>query len=171
MKTFQVFLLCILGIGLTLSSCQRDDICAESTPTTPRLIIRFYDNLDSQDLKPVVDLTVRATSVQDSIILNENGDLIVTTDSIAIPLNSANTTTRFILTRNAGSETNENSDTIEFIYTPVDVYVNRACGFRANFLDTEFEFDTQDSNNWINRIELIEPNITDELSAHVNIFH
>ena len=33
-----IFLIAVLFLG-----CERDDICAEATATTPHLIMRFYD--------------------------------------------------------------------------------------------------------------------------------
>ena len=36
-------------------SCERDDICPESTPTTPRLIIDLYDLGDQETQKNVFD--------------------------------------------------------------------------------------------------------------------
>ena len=50
MKKIKFF---ILFIAISLINCERDDICAETTSTTPRLLIEFYDALSTDDLKNV----------------------------------------------------------------------------------------------------------------------
>ena len=41
---------------LVIYSCERDDICAEATPTTPQLILRFYDVAEQETTKSVNSL-------------------------------------------------------------------------------------------------------------------
>lgn len=48
----------VLLIAVSLINCERDDICAFTTSTTPRLIIEFYDTDEPDDLKNVPRLTV-----------------------------------------------------------------------------------------------------------------
>ena len=55
MKKIKILLL-VFALGFI--SCERDDICAESTATTPQLIIEFYDASNPDDLKSVPRLTV-----------------------------------------------------------------------------------------------------------------
>ena len=43
-------ILSLIGI-ITLQNCERDDICAEGTTTTPRLLIEFYDASNPDDFK------------------------------------------------------------------------------------------------------------------------
>ena len=38
-------------IILTIYNCESDDICPESTLTTPRLIVTFYDEENPQERK------------------------------------------------------------------------------------------------------------------------
>mgnify|MGYP006353373257 FL=1 len=39
-------ILLLLAVAFTFSSCEKDDICDANTPTTPRLVIGFYDFLN-----------------------------------------------------------------------------------------------------------------------------
>ncbi len=41
-------IIAMLLLITTFYSCERDDICPESTPTTPHLVISFFD-VDDQD--------------------------------------------------------------------------------------------------------------------------
>ena len=51
-----ISLLLLFTFGL--SSCEKDDICDANTPTTPRLVITFYDNAAPTTLKTVTNLKV-----------------------------------------------------------------------------------------------------------------
>lgn len=46
MKYFKVLIIPILLIAMLSISCERDDICPDATPTTPRLIIDLLDALN-----------------------------------------------------------------------------------------------------------------------------
>ncbi|MEZ4856196.1 MAG: DUF6452 family protein [Gelidibacter sp.] len=165
-----LFLLIIIGTW----SCERDDICAESTSTTPHLIIRFYDINNQTTLKNARNLTVTGEGATEDILYNK------TVDSIVLPLkfDSENTTntTRFVLEKNTDYRldtnplTNSNVDIIEVKYTPQFVFVSRACGYKAIFTDLQISRDADD-DNWIINTEVINPTIENENAAHINIYH
>ena len=71
-------------IILTIYNCESDDICPESTLTTPRLIVTFYDEENPEERKNIESLGVYIVKNNELILINEiNG---INTDSIAIPL-------------------------------------------------------------------------------------
>lgn len=158
----------------SLWSCERDDICAATTPTTPHLIIRFYDINDQEETKTVRHLSV---NVEGNPKLNVSDK---TTDSIVLPLKldalDNMNTTRFVLTRDIDYQTdedestNENADIIEVNYTPELIYVSRACGYKSIFNDLSATRET-DTSNWIIGIEVINTTINNENAAHINIYH
>ena len=51
-------LLVVFFIATITISCERDDICAETTATTPKLILRLYDITSQEDTKNVNGLKV-----------------------------------------------------------------------------------------------------------------
>ncbi len=171
----------ILGILLLLGcitygvvSCERDDICAEDTPITPQLIIKFFNRDLPDQIKRPNELAVKAIGF-DSIIRFETNQ-----DSILIPLRTDAAFTDFEITidadtTNAGSP--PNIDTLKLQYTPQEEYVSSACGFRVVYLGTtagvvsELNDGDDDTLNWIDRIELREENIKRENEAHLFIFH
>ena len=73
----------------------------------------------------------------------------------------------------------ENTDRIQIHYDREDVYINRACGYRARFqLGTTAVVITQDENNWIKDFIRIEPNIdfiqpgtNEETTIHLGLLH
>jgi Family of unknown function (DUF6452) len=171
----------LLLLTLAFFNCEKDDICAENTPTTPQLIIRFYDISSQEDTKSVTGLRVTAFNENNVEVLISNLN-IVTTDSISLPLRTDADLTKFVLYKDYSvddngtpSDTSDdiilgNPDTITITYLREDVYVSRACGFKTIFKNIAFSFES-DGDNWIVNDEVINPIIDNETTAHVKIFH
>lgn len=182
MKKISTLLLLLL---LTTVSCEKDDICPESTPTTPKLILRFYDISNQDDTKNVTSFGVTS--------LDENGETFVlsgfngvTTDSISLPLRiqtTAENFTRFTFYKDFAVDDNGtpndpsddifsgNPDVITFAYKREDVFVSRACGFKTIFKELILTVEL-DGDNWIINSEILNNStVENEISAHVKIFH
>ncbi|MFP4846292.1 DUF6452 family protein [Winogradskyella sp. PE311] len=182
MKKIKILLL-VFALGFI--SCERDDICAESTATTPQLIIEFYDASNPDDLKSVPRLTVYGeglpnpnppeTAVDETIIFNTN------TNAISLPLLIGNegetTTSRFILEQDTNLRLDEddttvsNIDIIDISYTSEFIYVSRACGYKSIFNNLDLDIEAIDGTFWINNIEITETTIENENTVHVRILH
>lgn len=171
----------ILIASTTLLSCERDDICAETTATTPHLIIRFYDINNQDNTKQVRQLEIDGLDDNDmsmGTILSRTN-----TDSIVLPLRFTDegiaTITRFQLEKDADFANNENPDNdsnidiIELRYTPEFVYVSRACGYKSifNIGTTGGIFRDNDADNWIINTEILNETIDDETAAQIIIYH
>jgi len=155
---------CLLGFVILVLSCTRDDICAETTPTTPLLIITFKDASNPLESKSVVNLTV-ATDYDPSVVI-----ISAATDSIAIPLRSGANDTRFRFVQDDGGLT-ENTDVITFSYQLEDIYVNRACGFKTTYTSLSMLVEDAGDNIWISSQQINENTVIDEQQAHITIFH
>lgn len=175
MKKISALLILLL---IVVASCEKDDICAETTPTTPKLILRFYDITSQEDTKNTTGL--RVAGFNDS---NEEVEIsglnVVTTDSIVLPLRTDANSTKFTFHKDYQAITNAEGDTISIEgnpdivtlqYTREDIYVSRACGFKTIFnnLTISVELDT---DNWIINSEIINTTIENNTTAHVKIFH
>ena len=151
-------------------SCERDDICAETTATTPHLIIRFYDLSDPLLLKSVEDLSVRA--------LNAEGNALAEIpvgqpyDSINLPLRFQDqpTFTRFEIEKNTADAANSNIDVIRVNYTPEFKFVSQACGYKSIFTNVSVSIE-QDGDNWIQALEILNTTIENENQAQVVLRH
>ncbi len=162
----------ILFLTLALS-CERDDICAADTPTTPRLVIDFLNISDLASPKTVPLLAIKGVG-NDMILENFRA---VNTRQIILPLKTNENSTQFSLYRNAEIDGNEtiisgNEDLITITYTPIEVFVSRACGYKTIYKDVAIQFEN-DTDNWIQVILPLNDNqsVEDETTTHFNIFH
>ncbi|NMH27279.1 DUF6452 family protein [Flavobacterium silvaticum] len=120
-------LIALAFMALGSANCERDDLCSESTPTTPRLFMEFHNIDVTADLKPVT-LDMRE--------INSDDTLRVTAQSkVYVPLKTDADTVTWIFTINPESSDPNliRTDTIIFNYTRNNVYVSRACGYKTVF--------------------------------------
>ncbi len=155
-----------------LTSCERDDICAETTPTTPQIVLRFFNNNMPTELLEADNLTVTALDDANMPIPISNNLAALTRDSLALPLRSDADATRFLFTLNSTDDALSNTDTLTISYTVQSVFVSRACGFSANYNAININVAT-DTDNWILDSAIIpgRENVTDQTSAHVQLRH
>jgi hypothetical protein len=154
-------------IGFFFSSCEKDDICDIETPTTPKVVIEFYDIANPTVLKNVVNLGVFNTDYTIGF-----GFTNVSTGKI--PLKTFEDTTTFYFIQNGSAEptTDDNLDEVTLNYTRRTEYVSRACGYKTLYTlnATNPVIVTPDSNNWIQNIIVSQPNIENENETHVKIY-
>lgn len=171
-----VFITLSLLLALSFWNCEKDDICAEGTPVTPRLIIEFYDTANPTVLKNVTNLRVEETNTDNGVVFNET--LEVTNEArylsngnkIAIPLKTFANVSEFDFILNYG-DVSENTDAITFTYEREEIYISRACGYKTIFSLTENNPSVFPvAGYWIQNIEVMQPNIENENEVHVKIY-
>lgn len=190
MKKIVAFLL-LFTFGL--SSCEKDDICDPTTPTTPRLVISFFDASDATLPKKVTNLKVvgkdkDGKDLSTGIIFNESatGDAKyyangVTTVSIPLKTNENSTTYSFTFNSLSTDPNLINVDVIQFNYTHHDSYVSRACGFKTTFILDPFsniapltspfiQTDPAADGKWMKVINVSEYNIESENETHLKVY-
>jgi hypothetical protein len=162
-------ILWIVVVSLFFHSCEKDDICTPETPTTPKIIIEFYDSENTSVLKQVANLQVRGEGLNS--VLNFNF-----VSKIELPLKTNEDKTLYEFTINSTSESPlKNVDFIEIKYTRRDIYISRACGFKTYFSLNLFE-PIENSNPpfdsilWIEQIGVIKNNIENEEDVHVKMY-
>jgi len=181
-KIISVLLLFTFG----LSSCEKDDICDANTPTTPRLVISFYDIADPSLAKNVRNLKVIGVGEENGIVFNETGtdttryQTSATTISIPLKVNAKTVTYRFILNDSDEDPGIINTDVLTFNYTTNNIFVSRACGFKTNFtLDPVSDVDPITSpfvqtdpdldGRWMQLVKVKNRNIEFENETHIEI--
>lgn len=182
MKNIKFQIVVFLAGIFLFGGCQRDDICPNTTQTTPMLIIRFYDFEEPDRERAPNNLTITDTE-RDSIYAYR-----INLDSIAIPLKTFENQTEFAFTRNApelnqdgeeqdpdedddGSPLVPQTDTINFSYVADEVYVNRACAFRVEFLDLKYTYNEGENGGWMQNIVIDQTDVTDENERHISIYY
>lgn len=175
-----ISLLLLFTFGL--SSCEKDDICDANTPTTPRLVITFYDIANPTKTKNVSNLMVIGDKMKEGIVFNESLPVTDTTryvtngSTVMLPLKVNDSTTTYKLVYNS-LNTNPaaiNTDVLKFNYTTQNVYVSRACGFKTIFqLRNIAPFVHTDPNGdtfWMTEVDLENPNIESENETHIKVY-
>ena len=161
----QLFL--VVLISVFLSGCEKDDICDANTPTTPKVVIEFYNVANPTTLKNVTNLGVIAPGFT-------NGLKFTATSKIKVPLKTFQDTSILYFIQNGSIDptSDDNLDEITFNYSRKTVYVSRACGYKTLFtLNTTNPITvTPDSNNWIQNVIVSQPNIENEDETHIKIY-
>lgn len=157
----------LLLISCFFSGCEKDDICDENTPTTPKVVIEFYDAANPTDLKKVTNLGVFNTDFTIGFGFND-----VSIGKIPLKTFQNSSVFYFIQNGSADPNTDDNTDEVTFNYTRRTEYVSRACGYKTLYVldTTDPVIVTTDGNNWIQSVTVSQPNIENENETHVKIY-
>ena len=168
-------ILLLFALALSFSSCEKDDICDTNTPTTPRLVIGFYDFLNPSVAKSVTNLKVVGDGMTSGVLFN--GSELTSASTISIPLKTVGTSTTYSFTLNSGNSNPAlvDEDIIKFDYSTKELFVSRACGYKTNFtLDPTTPYTHTDpvaaSQKWIKFISVEKNSIENENETHIKIF-
>jgi len=183
MKKYFIFIAVALFL---LLSCEKDDICDNSTATTSRLVIGFYDINNRSVVKNVTNLKVTGDGATTPIIFSPSASdplkFLTSASTISVPLRTNSNQTKYTFTLNANPEGTPSSDTIIFNYGRNDEYVSRACGFKtvfdfANrpsgtsaFTVNEISTGPFTTTTWVKDVEILQTNINNEKETHVKIY-
>src|SRR6218665_472311 len=175
-KIISILLLFTFG----LSSCEKDDICDGNTPTTPRLVIRFYDIANPTKTRNVSNLKVIGEDMEEGIVFNENAideaKYITSGNNVMLPLkvNDSTVTFKFIYNSTSTNPTSRNTDVLTINYNTQNVYVSRACGFKTIFdlkaKDPFLRTDPDGDTIWMTDVQLENPNIESENETHIKVY-
>jgi hypothetical protein len=172
-------ILALLLIAISFSACEKDDICTEET--TPRLILEFYDISNNANLKEVIDLKVKAEGAADFIVFDSTLDedneerYLFNGSKLELPLKITEGSTKYSLILNSTSTVNINEDLLQFDYTPKNVYVSRACGYKTIFeLNSPIGVIKTDAavpdGFWIQDMNILTTTIETENETHIKIY-
>jgi hypothetical protein len=178
MKKTSLLLIFLLTIAIVIS-CERDDICPAATPTTPKLIIHFFDRVDTEAIKFVPQ--IRVQGVNNNNVLE--GYNAVNVQKLELPLRTDTTATQYRLRRDYSNNNNGtpddpsddfpngNEDIITIKYITEQVFVSRACGYKTVFKNVTLTIEP-DSDNWIASRQSVTDNqsVEDETTAHFYLF-
>ena len=155
----------LLFCSFLMSSCEKDDICLIETPTTPRLIVRLFDKDDRLNFKAADSITIYGVGQEQALVT-------LTTDSLVLPLKTQATFTQYAFLLKTRTVSTTEGDTIQFNYSRYDEYLNRSCGYRANFIldDNLISYPTA-GTNWMESFEILIDTVSNEQQTHLAIYH
>ena len=158
------FIALSLLLAVSFWNCEKDDICAEGTPVTPRVIIEFFDATNQTTPKNVTNLGVIALGFTEGFAFNG-------TNKIEVPLrtNVDITELDFVLNGADNDPANDETVTLTFNYERSNVFISRACGYKTifnltNVLPTDF------TGTWVSSLTIEQPNIINENETHIKIY-
>lgn len=159
----------LLLLALFAWNCEKDDICDETTATTPRLVVHFFAVDNPSVPKNVTNLKIMGEGAAD-VLGVVNGD-----SKVLLPLKTTDDSTSYSFILNSTSTTLNNEDKIQFNYTRQDIFVSRACGYKTIFsLDSTTPYVHTDgaANDglWMQNIIVEQPNIETENETHISIY-
>lgn len=167
---FPIVLFLCLGF---LSGCEKDDICSEDIPTTPRVIVDFYEYLNPSVPKTFSKLEVFETDTPQRLLVYENAGQIL------LPLRTDSEVSSYVfrLTYTNINMEITNEDLVEIRYTKDDIYISRACGYKSNFTLSDSEpldpnpkvSDNGSDELWIKELIVRQAVITNENETHLDI--
>jgi len=173
-----ISLLLVFTFGL--SSCEKDDICDANTPTTPRLVISFYDINDPSKPRNVNNLMVIGEGMKTGIIFNKSvtdtTKYVTSASTVSVPLRTDTiaTTYKFIYNSLSPNPAAINTDVLKINYTHQNVYVSRACGFKTIFtLAPVKPFERTDPDGegfWMQQIFVKTYNVEFENETHLEVY-
>lgn len=157
----------------TFLGCEKDDICAEGTPTTPKMVIDFYEFLNPSVQKSFSKLEIFEAETPENILTFEN------VNQIKLPLRTDSEVSQYIF-RLSYTNINQivtNDDLVEIRYVQDDIYISRACGYKTNFTLSESEplnpnpkiTDEGEDETWIKEYIVRQSVITNENETHLDI--
>ncbi len=169
LKKTLILLLCVFSF----LNCEKDDLCAAETPTTPRLIIDFYNVSEQANQKNVPTLIAKGVD-NDQILENYKA---TTSNQVILPLKTNEDSTQFSLYNSGELDDNGNiiagnEDILTITYKREEVFISRACGYKTVFKDIAI-VDENDTDKWIQFIQPLNDNqsVEDETTTHFKLFH
>ena len=177
MKRLIASIAVLLIITTYLLSCEKDDICADGTPTTPGLVVDFYKFGVTDTKYPVANFKYWVPEIEGDTLPT---DTISKVDRIILPLPTNKDEVTWALQYNytdpLGVKTT-NTDLFTIKYTRKDTYVSRACGYKTTFVLNPATIENPnpsltdaDEKLFIRDIVVVTPNIETENEAHVKIY-
>ncbi|APY00177.1 DUF6452 family protein [Lacinutrix venerupis] len=172
MKKITTILLLFLSL---IFSCERDDLCPEDTPTTPKLFVEFRDNTLTDNAKNVALLRVEDFDDSERVLEGYNA---VTASQMLLPLKTNTTETKYRVYRDysiVNDEIEGNADVITITYETEEIYVSRACSYKTIYKNVVLTIEDPEpgEENWMQFAEPENENQTviNEDEIHYTIRH
>ena len=172
MKKYLAVSLLVLSAISIFISCEKDDICGETEPTTPGLYVAFF-NYEDQNIQRLETITAYAVGQEDKTIQSNGNKLI-------LPFRLDKQETTWVLNRSIGIGTEKVvvKDTLTFKYRTTTDFLNKACGYVSTFSllqnGTSPVLNGKEDvkeGNWIKLYETLTNEIENDETPHFQIYY
>ncbi|MDO5656470.1 MAG: DUF6452 family protein [Flavobacteriaceae bacterium] len=157
---YYVFLLMLLGV---LWSCEEDDICDEGK--SPRMYLKFR-NIDEQSAERMDSIYLWRQNTAGDFELYIFKAKTAAEDSVLVPLPIVEVTEAYFVISPKRYDV-ETRDTLKVDYQRVLDFGSKACGYKVNYLNVNYEI----SNRFFVGSEVIDTNITDEETPDLLLYY
>ncbi len=142
---------------ILILSCEKDDICIEGSENTKRITIGFLNN---ETKSPIGINLINVKSIDNDSIIHEQ----FSEDILNLPLKANSNKAQFLL------DNEVSIDTLTIYHQSIHQYLNRSCGFKANFIiNSQTEITKQ--TGWIREISVIKDSIFNEEETNIFIHY
>ena len=158
------FLIILLGFCL-IYSCEEDDICVDEK--TPQLYVKFEDeDQDEDDDSEMDSIIIYRKNFEGTYELVIQQAKTVAIDSVQVALLLEEVAeTELIISKRTYDITNY--DTLTVNYVREVEFGSKACGYKVNYLDTQFSI----TDNFFIALEQLQPQITNEENPHILLYY
>ncbi|WAC02287.1 DUF6452 family protein [Lacinutrix neustonica] len=157
MKNLKIMVFAVCAFSLF--TCEKDDLCDENTPVTPRMIFEFRDLANPESTKNVAGLRVEDPDDSSRFLEAYSGSsselqmiLPLKTDRIEVEeegeIEYVGETKFVVYKEYVDDMTTGNADTITITYKIKDLYVSRACGYKTTYENVSVTIEP-DGDNWM----------------------
>lgn len=160
----KIFVICFTIIALY--GCEKNDLC-DGVSQTPRLHIELRDLFAPENPKTANLVELHYGNTNNFIEYKNTATLYI---PISPMHNQAEWTIKLYHLDNANEKTLLGEEKFNFTYTPKNIYISKACGFRTQF--EAFSYQRQQTNTqWIKGIDLTTNTISNETDIHFLLFY
>ncbi|MBS7321831.1 MAG: hypothetical protein KIG55_09595 [Myroides sp.] len=155
-------------LALSLSACEKDDICDGGESVTPNVVIDLYDRLETENLKSAVKIAIIAQDFKDTLFFYNRSKI-----DLPLQINTTETVWDLVLyIPTANNDTLFRKDQLKFNYTPEALYVSKACGYKTIFHDfNAVKTSNTSATSWIQSIYKITNEISNTNNAHIQLYY
>ena len=162
MKKVYIPILFIIAF-VSFGACEKDDICIAGD--TPKMRISFYD-FENETLEKIPSQLL--------VVGKDKNTAITTASNGLLPLKPNASETIFYMVTEASIDSEGlvtgQIDTVIFTYNARPKFISKACGYIVNY-ENLIPVLSSNADNWIKKIEVITPTISNENDLHVKIYH
>ncbi|WP_372473602.1 DUF6452 family protein [Capnocytophaga sp. ARDL2] len=165
MSQFLKILITFLSL-FTIFSCEKNDLC-DGESQTPRFRIELHDLFAPENKKAAKIIRMYFADTEQYIEYKNTPTLYIPLSPVQ---NSAEWTLKLYDVTSSNEEILLGEEQFLFTYTPKNIYISKACGFRTQFEAFSYQR-KQNNTQWIRGLDLTTNTISNETDTHFILYY